>query len=192
MNLGLTGGIGCGKTIALTRFEENGWRTVNTDLVARNFIENDPVVKEAVLEAFGEGVFNTSGDVDRTKLGELVFSDPSSLRKLEDILHPPTRQRWLDLVKQAPKQDWIVEIPLLFEKKLESYFDSVICLHVSEELSNQRLMKKGLGTEAIHLRRSRQLPLTTKMDRADYILSNNGSIDFLFKQIDHLCALLKR
>lgn len=191
MNLGLTGGIGCGKTSALSRFEENGWRTVNTDLVAREFLEKDAAVKKAVLDTFGEMVFQENGEVNRGKLGTLVFSDPKSLDRLERILHPPTREHWLGLLRRHPHENWIVEIPLLFEKKLESHFDIVICMHASDELSDQRLRKKGLGSEAIRLRRSRQLPLSFKMDRADCILSNNGSIDFLFKQIDHLCALLE-
>lgn len=187
MKIGLTGGIGCGKSTVVESFARAGWRTIETDKVAADLLQNDTTVRNVLSERWGSQVFDSvSGAVDRKSIARIVFSDKAELDWLEKQLHPKIRMHWINACKEHPQASWLVEIPLLLEKRLESYFDFVVSVVCNDSVVDCRLAEKGFTREAISRRRNRQFPLSAKVHSAHYVLHNSGSRDFLNKQIQHL------
>lgn len=186
--IGLTGGIGCGKSTALAFFAEMGATTFEADAEVRRLLREDAAVQEAVIAAFGETVRSAEGGIDRAALAGVVFNSPSELARLEAILHPLVRRAWQDLL-EAPKGWVVVEIPLLFENDLQSLFDCTICLFVGQKTQTTRLRDRGLSLSQIELRRSRQWPLVRKMKSADTVFVNEGSSDHLRSQVEDFLNL---
>ena len=186
MKLGLTGGIGCGKSTAGGYFEERGFRRVDCDRIVRDLLEGDTDVHTALRERFGAQVLLSEGGVDRAALAAVVFHDTEALQWLEKLLHPRVSEVWQGLLADGPETDWCVEIPLLFEKKLEKHFDFTVCLASSEAIQLDRLAAKGLSREQAKARIQRQLPLEQKITRADFVLLNDGTQDFLRQQVFQL------
>ena len=120
------------------------------------------------------------------KAAELVLTRTDELDWLEVLLHPRVREAWEDRVGRCPSAAWVVEIPLLFEKNLEKSFDFTVCVSASRAVQYARLMRAGHSEEQIKARSSRQLPLSEKILRADFVISNNGTIPFVREQTDQL------
>lgn len=190
MKLGLTGGIGCGKSTVGRLLEEAGFCRSDSDEIVRDLLRNDRTVIADVISHFGEDIRADEGNIDRSKLAKIVFSDDSALKWLESLLHPKVGQIWRDRVQEQESQNWVVEIPLLFEKNLETSFDYVICVSCTREQQLTRLASKGLNRQMALARISQQLPLETKTTRADIAIFNNGSLDFLKRQTVKLLDLL--
>src|SRR5690606_17064865 len=112
--------------------------------------------------------------------------DWSALDWLERLLHPLVGKRWREEMAADPESDWVVQIPLLFEKKLEKSFQFTVCVGASGETQRQRLLQRGISEEEISRRLSRQLPIEEKIARSDFFLSNDGSLEFLRLQVVHL------
>ncbi|MDP0496474.1 MAG: dephospho-CoA kinase [Verrucomicrobiota bacterium JB024] len=186
MKLGLTGGIGCGKSTAGGFFEEAGFRRVDCDQIVRELLDGDAKVHAALRERFGEQVILAEGGVDRAAIASVVFHDAEALQWLEKLLHPRVSEAWQGLIASDPEANWCVEIPLLFEKNLEKHFDFTVCLASSEAIQMDRLAAKGLSHEQAKARIQRQLPLEQKISRADFVLFNDGTQDFLRQQVFQL------
>src|SRR5690606_30642805 len=118
-----TGGIGCGKSTAAAIFERHGFSRIDSDAVIRDEILRARDVVEAIRGRFGEGVLQPSGDVNRAALAARVFPDDAERRWLEELTHPRLFERWRTAFAAKPGGNWIVEVPLLFEKGLENWFD---------------------------------------------------------------------
>lgn len=188
MKIGLTGGIGCGKSTAVQFFAKAGWRTIETDAVVRDCLASDATVHAALSEHWGKAVFHADGTVDRKALAARVFSDTQELAWLEGLLHPLVRQAWEAAIEQAPEADWLVEIPLLFEKRLETGFDLIVCVTSPPDVVERRMVHRGYSGDEIVQRRHRQMPLEEKARRADCVISNAGSLEFLKQQTKRLIA----
>lgn len=186
MKLGLTGGIGCGKSTLVGIFADLGWRTIQSDEVVRELLEKDNEIIEAVRQHWGDQMISESGRVDRGEVAKVVFSDPSELRWLEELLHPRVRAFWKGMLAADPAADWLVEIPLLFEKSLESEFDFTVCIHSPEDVVASRMESRGYSREELDRRRRSQLPIEEKIRRADYVITNAGSLEFLKEQTSRL------
>ena len=117
-----------------------------------------------------------------------MFSDPGKLRLLEGVLHPKVRARWEAAVAAEPAAKWVVEIPLLFEKNLENRFDLTVCVTSHRQSQVERLARKGMDQVQALARINQQLPLSAKEEKADIVLLNDGSVDFLELQIDRIAA----
>lgn len=183
MNIGLTGGIGCGKSTALGFFRDCGAETIDSDAVVRQLLSCDKEVIDAVRCHFGESVMDAEGRVDRHRLAHKVFNNSDALVLLESIVHPRVRQNWMHaLRKNHPVL--IVEIPLLFEKDLQGYFSKTICLSSDPEVQKARLLARGISESQIQYRKGRQLSLDEKMKRADIVIHNNGSLKHLAEQVE--------
>ncbi len=183
MNVGLTGSMACGKSTVVGFFAEAGWKTIETDCIVAELLQNDPIVRKQICERWGGGVFRSGdGDVDRKAIARIVFSDTAELNWLEALLHPIVRQRWIHELDTFSSSLCLVEIPLLFEKSLESYFDLVVCIASDTSVANSRLVLKGHNTTDIAQRRSRQFSLDDKIRLSDHVLFNSGSIEFLKRQ----------
>lgn len=190
MVVGITGGMGCGKSTAAAMFADLGWGRVDSDEVVRDLLRSEAAVQKEVRNRFSENVFCSDGSVDRRRLAEVVFPSREALADLEAILHPRVRLRWKAAVAVDHPANWVVEIPLLFEKGLEKEVDFTLCVASDAEVQTQRLASRGLSPQEVSQRIARQLPLAQKIERADFVLTNNGSLAFLNDQVVRLATLL--
>jgi len=187
--LGITGGIATGKTTftgCLSSLRPE-LEVFDSDRKARELTERDAGILAAIREAFGPGVFDASGALQRPTLRGIVFGDPVKRKALEAILHPAIRRAWLELAGKTrgqPEQRWLaVDIPLLFETSAEKHFDKVIVVACSPATQRRRLMEKR--TIAPSLAESiieSQLPLTAKVERADTVVWNDGGLEAMQAQ----------
>lgn len=189
MKIGLTGGIGCGKSTVLRMLQEHGATVAETDAIAKRLLNEDPEIRQELILAFGSEMYDAQGTVDRVALASIVFSNPEKLRVLESLLHPRVRAEWTRLSAKS-ETSLIVEIPLLFEKSLQSHFDLTLCVAASQQTCVSRLLQRGLSEEQIKQRQANQLPLSEKMQRADIVILNNGSLECLRQQIQSLLPKL--
>lgn len=177
--LGLTGGIGAGKSAALDAFAALGAATLSSDAVVHRLYGRSDV-REAVVARFGASVYR--GDaVDRAALGEAAFADPEGIGFLEDLLHPligPEREAWIAEHAGAdpPPPALVCEVPLLFEAGLEDAFDAVLVVTAAEELRRARVAGRGQDFDT---RSARQVSEEEKAARADEVYVNEGSLDEL-------------
>ena len=167
-------------------FAEAGWRTIETDAVVRECLAADATVHVALHERWGDAVFLVDGTVDRKAVAARVFTDTEELAWLESLLHPLVRRAWQAAVEEAPKANWLVEIPLLFEKRLEPEFDLIVCVTSPPEIVESRMVHRGYSEDEIEQRRDCQMPLEEKARRADCVISNAGSLEFLKQQTKRL------
>jgi len=191
LKIGITGGIGCGKSTVLEYFQELGLDCLSSDAVAQELIAKDLHVISAIKEKFGRLVLGDDELVNRSRLAELVFSDHEALSWLEGLLHPLVRECWLDFISTDHGRLVFVEIPLLFEKKLEKHFDFIVCIASSEFTADSRLIGKKLTNQSIQQRRKLQLPNSVKIKHSNFVIDNNGSIEFLKLQINRLYHTLE-
>jgi dephospho-CoA kinase len=185
--LGLTGGIGAGKSEALAAFARAGAAVLSSDAVVHE-LYGDPEVRAAVADRFGPDVMRPDGFVDRARLGNRVFGDPQAVAFLEGLLHPrirAARERWITDQRAAePAPSLLVcEVPLLFEAGLEGLFDAVVVITASEPVRRARVEERGQDFAA---RTAHQLPEGEKTARADHVYVNDGSLDELQAWVDDL------
>ena len=185
MEVGLSGGIGCGKSTVLGFFREAGWRTIESDAVVRELLAKNSKVQAQLHARWGEAVF-TDGAVDRGAVAKRVFSDESELKWLEELLHPLVRESWQASIEQTPGANWLVEIPLLFEKRLETRFDLTVCVSSPSDVVADRMVARAYTEAQIEQRRKQQMSLEEKIERADHLISNAGSLEFLKQQTTRL------
>lgn len=179
--LGITGGVATGKTLfteCLARFLP-ALRVFDADRRARQLTASDPAILSAIRDHFGPAVFDASGVLQRSSLRSIVFADPVQRKALEAILHPAIRRAWLDLartIREQPGNPWLaVDIPLLFETSAEIHFDKIVVVACSaltqrRRLTDTRLLPPGLAESMI----ASQLPLAAKIERADFVVWNDG------------------
>ena len=185
MKVGLSGGIGCGKSTVLGFFREAGWRTVDSDAVVRELLATDVEVQAQLRSRWGEAVF-ANGAVDRGAVAKRVFGHEGDLKWLEELMHPLVRKTWLALIDQTSGANWLVEIPLLFEKRLETHFDLTVCISSPSDVVADRMVARTYTEAQIEQRRKQQMPLEEKIERADFLISNAGSLEFLKQQTTRL------
>lgn len=141
MKLGLTGGIGCGKSTAMTHLQRMGWQTLQADALAKGLLDSEPEIKAAIIDKWPQAL-GEDGKINRSLVAEIVFNDASELRWLESLLHPIVRQHWLAWMQQHTDAPCVVEIPLLFEKDLQSEFDATLCIAASESNVASRMQAR--------------------------------------------------
>jgi dephospho-CoA kinase len=188
LKIGLTGGIGCGKSTVVKLFGDAGWRTIESDAIVRELFAQNQAVRSALQERWGQSILNTDGVIQRKVIAQRVFTDDAELNWLENLLHPLVRVTWESAIAAAPDEHWLIEIPLLFEKRLETHFDLTVCVICSPDTVDNRMVSRGYTGAEIEQRRLRQMPLTEKARRADCVISNDGSLDFLKQQTTRLIA----
>ncbi len=192
MRVGLTGGMGCGKSTVGEILGKSGMLRLDADAMVRELLVNDDEVKKEIVAQWGQAVCLEDGSIDRVRLAALVFSDRQHLERLEEILHPRVAGLRTRRIAERPEADWVVEIPLLFEKNLETGFDSVIAVYVGEDERVRRLLHKGFSLDTIKRRSQRQWSATRKAELADYVLLNQGSLVFLEEQVSLLRCWLNK
>jgi len=186
---GITGGIGMGKSTAAAILRERGVAVVDTDDLARQIVQpGEPALAE-IQSAFSHDLVGPDGQLKRDHLASLVFSNPDARAKLESILHPRISRLWeaqLDKWRAEGRAVAAVVIPLLFETKAESVFDSVICLACSATTQHARLASRGWSPDQIVQRIAAQLPVAEKMSRANQVVWTEGDIAATAKQLERI------
>ncbi|MBK8475081.1 MAG: dephospho-CoA kinase [Opitutaceae bacterium] len=183
MVLGLSGGMGCGKSTATRMFAELGFRVVDCDRIVREEVLPSPEIVAALVARFGPTVVGEDGRLDRAAVAARVFANDADRLWLEALLHPRVRESWRRALASDLEAKWVVEVPLLFEKGLENWFDSTICVATSSALQVSRLHARGVPADLAAARIAKQLPLPRKIAAADFVLLNDGSLDFLKEQV---------
>jgi len=183
LKVGLTGDIGSGKSTVLALFGAQGFHALSADQVVHDLLRDDHQLIHGICEGFGMDLRDANGAIDRKKLGALVFGKAELRLKLEALVHPRVREVWEGFIQVHVHEDVIVEIPLLFEKKLETSFDRSVTVYSSLEVKTERLKERGMDEVAIRARLNAQLDQESKADRSDFLILNNGSIEFLRKQV---------
>jgi dephospho-CoA kinase len=187
----ITGGIGAGKSTALRAFAQHGAAVVSSDEIVHQLLRDDPEVKRAVVERFGEEVLGPDGEIDRAKVGQIVFDDRPALAWLEQLLHPRVVARYLswreDLAKlPSPPKVCVTEVPLLYEVGGETRFDKVVVITASPEVR----ISRRIGP--LREREQRLLPEEEKAKRADFVYVNDGTLADVDEFVSGVMATLSR
>jgi dephospho-CoA kinase len=188
MVIGLTGGIGCGKSAAAACFAEFGYNIVDADQLARQVLESAGCVSR-LRARWGDVCLGPDGQPDRRWISAKVFGDPAELVFLEGLTHPEVARLRQRAVTDTSRHH-VVEIPLLFEKNLTEGFAFIVCVACSEEVRRARLLKKGLSEQEISQRINSQMTLAEKVKRSDVVLWNGGEPSFLREQVASLVGRL--
>ena len=189
--LGLTGGIGMGKSIAARFLRERGAQVVDTDELARRLVEPGQPALVEIQAAFGKSIVAPGGHLRRDELAQIVFTHPASRKKLEAILHPRIRESWraqLEAWRKEKHDLAVVVIPLLFETDAEPDFDKTICVACSAANQRQRLSRRGWTPLQIEQRIAAQWPIDQKIARADFVVWTDGSLENHAEQIERIIA----
>jgi dephospho-CoA kinase len=185
--VGLSGGIACGKSSALKIFRELGCDGISTDRITSGILENNDSVKRSIGDKWGRDVF-INNQIDKPKIAEIIFNSVPERIWLEELLHPLVRKVWTSRVKASNKTTVVVEIPLLFEKSLQNFFEITVCLIGEKNIQLQRLHDRGLTNVQSNARIESQMRLTEKMQLADIVMLGDNSLSFLKQQIDYFLA----
>ncbi len=185
--LGITGGIGSGKSALAELLREMGVPVFDADACVRMLLDANMATHKALLVRWGEAAFTEQGEIDRAWIAQKIFADVGERLFLESILHPRVREYCLEEMAQARGRGdalFVAEIPLLFENGFDAMFEHTVCLWVSPAVQRARLMaERGMSADQITARAAAQWPIEKKAAAADFVLLNDGSKEFLKDQL---------
>ena len=195
LRVGLTGGIGCGKTTVAQMFGELGSKLINADALGHEVIRKSKPAYREILESFGKSFLGEDEEIDRPRLGEIVFADPEKLRQLNAIVHPRILERInhysAKMTEDDPDCILIVEAALIYEEKLDSWFEKIIVAWRRPEQQEERLTQdQGLTGEEARRRIASQLSSEEKRRRADYVIDCSGTLEETRRQVEEVHAQL--
>lgn len=187
---GLTGGIASGKSTVTALIRAAGHEVIDADEIVRSLYDPGKPVFNAILKAFGAGVLDREGQIDRQVLASMIFGDAASRHRLNAVTHPIIYEevnRRIEAARVRGDQMVFVDVPLLFESNREQFYDAVILVFVEPEDQLNRLMdRNGLTADEAKARIVSQMPIHEKLELADYIIDNTGGRDQLKTQVDQL------
>jgi dephospho-CoA kinase len=194
---GVTGGIGCGKSVVCNFLKAKSLPIIEADPLAKELTNRSPEIRQALKAEFGEDVYSENGQLNKEKLSEIVFNDSGAREKVNRIIHPHVID-WIKaeaqrLHREADQNLIGVEAALIFESNMDQMLDAVVV--VSAPLADRiRWLQKrnNLSREEILKRINSQMPLTEKMKRADYVIENDGTLEDLGKRVDLLYQWLRQ
>ena len=188
--VGITGGIACGKSTVCKKFEELDWQVISTDSLAHEILQFDQEVIDQILNRFGVEIKDKRGNIDKTQLADVIFSNPSERLWLEQLLHPKVREKWISSINISSQSNFVVEVPLLFENNLYSLFTKTISVHASTNHQFLRLQQRSLSDPEIIARLNSQMSVDEKSNRADFVILGEGDPQFIVRQIKLFLSLL--
>lgn len=189
LRIGLTGGIGSGKSTVSALLAARGAVVIDADRIAREVVEPGTPGLAAVVEAFGQGLLRDDGSLDRPALAAVVFADPESRKRLDGIVHPLVRARAAELAGAAPDGSVVVhDVPLLVETGQAASYDVVLVVQADPEVRVRRLVQRGLSEEDAWARIAAQATDEQRRAVADVVLDNDGTPAELEEQVDRFWA----
>jgi dephospho-CoA kinase len=193
--IGLTGGIGCGKSTVARILAKKGFYVVSADELARQTIEPGGAAYQDVVNRFGNEILKDDGQIDRLKLGMVVFSDKTARKDLESFIHPKVLIEISQLITQSRERglkNFVVETPLLFEVNWEYLFEKIWVVSCLPEIQLKRIQERDqLSQEKARQRIAAQLPLSYKEAKADAVIYNNQGYSDLEAQIEQMIKSLE-
>lgn len=193
--VGLTGGIGCGKSEVRKRLQKSGIRVIDADTLAKEISEKNPAVVSTIKKEFGADIYDAGGKMQRKALATIVFNDSKRLAALNAIIHPRvigTVEREIDALREQGEMIVVVEAALHYEVNWNEAMDVMVVVSAPMERRIPRVMQRdGVDEAAVHRRIATQLPIEEKVKRADFVIQNDGDLTALDKKVDHLLARLR-
>jgi len=192
--IGLTGGIGSGKSTVAAILREKGLAVIDADEMARLAVSPESDTLKKIVRVFGPEILSESGELNRRALADLVFKDSKLLLELEQIIHPKvqelTQKKRQDLEASGAKVAFY-DVPLLYEKRLEKQFDAVVVVSSGEEQQIERVMiRSAISREEVRRRIASQMQLAEKVKKANFVIHNDRDMDHLRAQVDQLILKL--
>ena len=187
--LGLTGGVGMGKSAAAAFFRDRHLPVIDTDLIARELVEPGQPALEEIRLAFGDHLIGSNGRLLRRELARMVFADTDARLRLESILHPRILQAWQTRIEEWRRADvavGVVVIPLLFETGAASSFDAIVCVACSPNTQQARLRDRGWSDGEIQGRLAAQWPVSQKIQASDFVVWTDTNLETHAAQIDRI------
>jgi len=185
--IGLTGLTGVGKTEVLKIFKSLGAQTYNLDEISRELVHEDKDLLKKLFNEFGESILNNDGTLNRANLARIVFTDKAQLNKLNAIMFPRLREALLERLEQSSARINVVEAAILFEAGLDKYMDRIITVKCDKKKRDMRNLKRGFEN-----REKFQLSQKEKVEKADFVITNNSSIADLQKHVKKIWKLLNK
>ena len=195
MIVGITGGMGSGKSSFARELEELGAKRIDADRVGHQVIDRPEILRD-LLAAFGEDLVNPAGKLNRRELGRRAFADEASCTRLNQIVHPPLEKELKNHIDRARNRGSenvvVVDAALIFEWGDLQLFDLIVVVDAKEELRIERLIRGGMISEAeVRRRMACQMPVEEKTARADWVVDNNGSLQDLRREAENLWPRLR-
>jgi len=190
--IGLTGGIGSGKTAVSDQFQQLGINIIDTDIISRQLINHNQAIKKNLVNFFGDRILNANKEVDRKKLAQVVFNSEQNKRRLEALLHPAIRNEVKSRIREYkqhnPPPDYlIIVVPLLLETDFTELVDRILVVIAEEKLRIERIKQRDQRPlDEIHAIISSQVDDSRRISVADDIVENNNSIEQLAFQVKQL------
>jgi len=194
LRVGLTGGIGAGKSEVSRRLAAQGAVLIDADAIARQVVTPGTDGLTAVVAEFGDGVLRADGSLDRERLGEIVFADPARLARLNEIIHPLVGQRMAELEQEAGGDAIIVhDVPLIAENQLAAAYDLVVVVDAPEHEQLDRLIRhRQMSQQQAEARMAAQVSRDQRLAIADLVVDNSSSLAELDRQVGDLWGELRR
>lgn len=194
--LGLTGGIATGKSTADAFFIKHKIPVIDSDQIAHHIYDQGKPAYRALISEYGNNILDNKKEINRKKLGEIVFSDEEKLQELDSLTHPLICQEINDAINSYEDEKVpivVLDAPVLYEAHNENVCDAVLVISLPEEIQVKRLMARNNYSKEEALERIRaQMPLQEKVHKANYVIENTGTIKELEEQLDKLLNRIKK
>jgi dephospho-CoA kinase len=184
--LGLTGGIGTGKSTVLEMLAKKGAATIDADAIVHGLYADDSTLRNALAREFGDTVIKEDNTVDRKALAEIVFDSARERKRLEELIHPRVRRKIKAELQQTQMPIIVVDIPLLYENWWQDEFDAVVVVNANDETRLARLVKRGMTRIESRKRIDAQMPMVIKLRKANFVINNGGTRAETQRQVDRL------
>jgi len=188
--VGLTGNIGSGKSSVLNIFKELGFFTISSDEIVKEILTKKEIC-DKIIKRY-HSVKDKGSRIDKSKLAKLLFRNERAKNFVENLLHPLVIKEIIKRIKESEGSVVIVEVPLLFEKNLESFFDLIICVIAKDKIRMKRLIKRGMKKDDIKQREKNQFDQKFKIKHSDIIIDNSSSYEVLKEKVLGIYNLIKK
>lgn len=190
--IGITGGIGSGKSEVCRLLSKRGYKVLFADLIAKDLYKKDKVLAAKVVKAFGKDILNYKGVISLTKLREIVFANKKNFKQINDIVHPTVIKHLINMIKNIKQKIVIIESALVFDTDFHKNLDYVIMVYSNKKNRLERIVRRdGAKKKDIERIMSFQLDEKEKIERSDFVVVNNKPLDDLEKDVEFLSKILK-